>query len=166
MAALYSQTTDGTFTNANFGDDWWYAWEFVPTATGTPTSIDVYLEATSAGSSDEIYIRSSKSASASNFGSATGITWSASGIQTINLSGGSTITSGNTYFVCVHVTSGTNFPKFQLNTSSAGSTQGWRSSSAGGDPTTAQYNNYPTFVLNGTLAAGDTINVCMFGSNF
>lgn len=150
---LYSQTTNDTYSNYNDGNDWWFAFLLIPIATGAPTSIDMYLKATSAGTGDALYIRSEKSASSANFGSATGISWSASGIQTIALSGGSSITSGGTYYVIVHVTSGTNFPKFQLKNSDTGSTKQWKSASAGGDPTTV-WNNYdPAFVISGITPA-------------
>lgn len=152
---LYSHTTDGTFANYNDGNDWWYAHQFVCGTSGVPTEIDVYLEATSAGTGDALYIRGSKSASAPNYGSATGIGWSASGIQTISLGGGALITSGNTYYVCIHVTSGTNFPKFQIDSSLDAAFQSFKSASAGTDPSADWFKNYPTFVIRGTAAPAE-----------
>lgn len=154
VSAIYAHAANGTSTNLNDGNDWWYALKFIPTATGVPVQAIIELAATSAGSGDAIYIRDQLSTSSPDYGSNTSVTWSASGIQTINLTGGQQLTSGNTYYLVVHVTSGTNFPKLVLDTSTDATFQGFKSPTAGANPTSSVFQNYATISISGNTASG------------
>lgn len=165
MAVLYTHTTAGTSFGMNDGANWWYALEFVCATTGTPTDIDIYIDSI-VGSpvNGEVYIRDQKSASSSNYGSATGITWSGTGAFNVVLSGGAQITSGNTYYVCIKSPSATNYARLQLDSSLDANFQEWRGAASNGDPTTGQNKNYTVFVLNGSTGGTTTHNLASIGA--
>lgn len=142
MATLYAQTTTNNFSNFNDGTvaNANYAWSFVATATGIPAQITLYTNGIVGTPTGEIYIKDGKTFASNTFGSKTGITFT-SGANVIALTGGSTITSGNTYWVYFRrTTASTIYPQFQYDTTK-NNYHIWRPSASNIDPDVDWQNN-------------------------
>lgn len=153
MPDLYTQSTiSGGVSNWNWNaanDN--YAEPFQPTATGIPTSVDIDVASIVGTVTCEMYIRNQDTASgATTYASATGINLTA-GVNTIPFAGGgSSITSGNTYyFWFVRTSSDTNYPRFNGDYS-GGAHSYRRSTASNSDPTTV----WTTFSHKMTIKSG------------
>lgn len=158
MATLYSQSTQNNFSNFNDGTvaNRNYAWSFVASATGTPTNIKIYAESVTGTPTGEIYISADKTFAAADYGQATGLTFT-TGENSIALSSGAQITSGNTYWVYVRFTSdSSNFATLQYDTTK-NNYHTWRPTASNIDPDNDWFTNDMKMVIDGTLASGPAL---------
>lgn len=164
MATLYTQTTQDTSSNWNWNaaNDR-YAWQFVPTASGTPTSIKLYTAGVTGTPTGEIYIKANKTLASTTHGSATGLTFT-SGENTIVLASGVQIDSGTTYWVYfIRTSSAANYPSFQYDSTKT-NYEVWRPSASDSDPDTLWFTNDIKMTIEGTAAAAATSkNLALLG---
>jgi len=154
MAVLYAQTTQNNFSNFNDNDATDnYAWQFVPTASGTPTNMVLSLQGVSGSPVCNFYIRANRTAASTTYATATSVSLT-SGNNTITWSGASQINSGTTYWIYMAVTTNlaVGYPQIQYDTAK-NNYQIYRSSASNIDPDTFWQTNDVKMTINGTLAS-------------
>lgn len=161
MATLYSQSTQNTFSNFNDGTvaNRNYAFQFTPTATGTPNQITLYLNGVIGTPTGEVYIKADKTIASTTYWTATGISFT-TGTNVITLTGWTQISSWTGYWVYLRFTSNSsNYAQLQYdNTKTA--YQMWRPSASNIDPDTLWFTNDIKVLLEGTTATNS--NFLMF----
>lgn len=96
---LYEQQAKNTYSNFNWNSSPdAYAWQWTPTASGTPTQIILPCHSVVGTATGDISIRSDRTSTSTSFGSATAITFVA-GDNVIDLSGAAPVAAGSTYWV-------------------------------------------------------------------
>lgn len=155
MATLYAQTTQNNYSNFNDGTvaNRNYAFEFVPSATGTPTQITLDLQGVSGTPTGEVYIKADKTFASTSYGQATGLTWT-SGTNTITLTSGAQINSGTKYWVYLRFTSNSsNYAQIRYDTGKTNYKM-YRPSASNIDPDTLWF----TFDIKTTISGDTTAN--------
>jgi hypothetical protein len=163
MATLYTQTTQSTSSNFNDGTvaNARYAWQFVPTTTGTPTNIKLYCQGIVGTATGEIYIKADKTLASTTYGSATALTF-ATGENSIALSSGAQITASTTYWVFfVRTTASTAYPQFQYDTAKT-TYHAWRPSASNIDPDTDWFTFDIKMTIDGTAVSASN-NLTLLG---
>lgn len=164
MATLYSQATQNNYSNFNDGTvaNRNYAWEFVASATGTPTSMDIYLAGKNGSPTATFYIKADKTAASTTYATSSSVTFSGSGANTVTFTSGSEITSGVKYWVYMQVTTNSsNYPQIQYDTSKANYKM-YRPSASNIDPDTLWFTYDIKMTITGTSPATNTGNFFLF----
>ena len=157
MATLYSYaTSSGAASNWNNNaptDN--FAYQFAATATGVPGSMVINVRGTfGAGACVfDFYIRDQRTISgATTYATATAITLVPGG-NNVTFSGGSSITSGNTYYLWQARTSAsTDYPQFDGNFGGGPNTL-YKSTASNADPNTSWLTSFGLYVTITSAAA-------------
>lgn len=159
MATLYSQSTQNTFSNFNDGTvaNANYAWQFTPTASGTPTQVTLYAQGIVGTPTGNVYIKADKTIASTTYATATGVTF-VTGSNVFTFTGATSITSGVTYWIYFQRTSAsTVYPQLQYDTAKT-NFQTWKPSASNIDPNTLWFTFDVKMLVEGTATSIKTIN--------